>query len=82
MGGGLPLHGIVRNSFPTHHLSQWRGALAQHPDDQFQRYILGGIEQGFRIGFDHSSPLVSTRRNLPSASNQPVVIDCYTSAPV
>jgi hypothetical protein len=42
----------------TDHLSQWRGALAQHPDDQFRRYILGGIERGFRIGFDHSNLLV------------------------
>ena len=57
------------------------GGLAQHPDDQFWRYILGGIERGFRIGFDHSRPLVSARRNLPSASNQPAATSARRCKP-
>lgn len=33
----------------------WEKQLAGHPDRQFVRYILQGLDQGFRIGFQHSS---------------------------
>ena len=29
--------------------------LAGHPDQQFAGYILTGLSQGFRIGFQHTS---------------------------
>ena len=60
----------------------WRQTLSQHPDSEFQRYVLDGIERGFRIGFDHASPLVASRRNMPSVNNQQAAIDEYIGAEV
>ena len=34
-------------------------ALAEHPDRAFTMYILEGLHQGFRIGFQHHFPLRS-----------------------
>ena len=35
----------------------WKLALASHPDRAFVRYLIGGISEGFRIGFNCSCPL-------------------------
>ena len=32
----------------------WEAGLAAHPDRQFAEYILQGLRQGFRIGFDRA----------------------------
>ena len=45
--------------------------LQSHQDVQFRDFVLAGISQGFRVGFDWSSPLSSTNRNIPSASKHP-----------
>ena len=63
-------------------LSCWRSALSTHPDNDFSHYVLKGIEQGFHIGFDYTSPLVSSRRNMPSAASRSSVIDKYISSEV
>ena len=34
-------------------LSIWRQSLATHPDQHFVQYILKGLENGFRIGFQY-----------------------------
>ena len=58
--------------------SQWRFFLQHHPDKQFSGYVLTGITQGFRIGFDYRkaecSPVLS---NLVSADNNPEVVTKY-----
>jgi hypothetical protein len=51
----------------TDRLPSWHWALAGHPDKAFARYVLDGMEHGFRVGFDHSTALVSSTRNMPSA---------------
>ncbi len=33
---------------------EWDRSLAGHPDQRFRRYIVDGIKDGFRIGFDYS----------------------------
>lgn len=35
-------------------IEAWTKELAGHPDQQFARYILQDLTQGFHIGFDHS----------------------------
>ena len=57
-------------------------ALAGHPDEEFRRYLLRGIEHGFRVGFDHSSSLVAARGNMPSAHSHPDVTSGYVDAEV
>ena len=43
---------------------EWAKVLADHPDKEFQEYILRGINEGFRIGFNYEM-----NRCRPAASN-------------
>ena len=55
-----------------------RKEASAHPDPQFVDYVLTGIQEGFRVGFNPVSvSLRSARQNMPSASLQPSVIDDY-----
>ena len=55
-----------------------RKEASAHPDPQFVDYVLTGIQEGFRVGFNPLSvSLRSARQNMPSASLQPSVIDDY-----
>lgn len=50
--------------------SSWRlgrGGLAHHPDQAFASYIVNGISEGFRVGFDRSRATTCS----PSLSNMP-----------
>ena len=53
------------------------GGMAKHPDQDFVGYILGGIECGFRVGFDPG--LVSLRcrshKLLSAMEHERVVAD-------
>ena len=60
-------------------LPAWRASLAAHPDGEFSSFILQGIEQGFRIGFERHHTLRPARRNMPSAIAHPDVIDRYVT---
>ena len=42
----------------------WEAGLAAHPDRQFAEYILRGLRQGFRIGFDRAKTLVAATSNM------------------
>ena len=64
----------------TARLLAWRRALGGHPDGAFARYVLEGIEKGFRIGYDYSTPLRASARNMQSARLHPGVITEYLSA--
>ena len=47
-------------------LPVWRTALAGHPDKNFASFVLKGLEEGFRIGFNHrEAKLQSCNRNMP-----------------
>ena len=49
-----------------------------HPDQSFVTYVLDGLQNGFRVGFNPASvSLKSATQNMPSASLQPSVIDDY-----
>ena len=57
----------ARGPTPINHLALTE-ALASHPVPQFRDYILQGIYQGFRIGFNRQTTVPrSSTRNHPSA---------------
>ena len=55
-------------------LPAWEGCLTMHPDCGFADYVLRGIREGFRVGFDRKQPLSPARRNMPSALE---VVEAY-----
>ena len=79
LGAAYPELGRISSPL-TERLSRWRHALANHPDQVFARYILEGIQRGFRVGFDHRTTLASSARNMPSARVHPDVIGNFITA--
>ena len=55
----------------------WENALRTHPDRAFGRFVVEGLCQGFRIGFNRQTPLQPALRNMQSALDHPEVIDNY-----
>lgn len=51
--------------------------LKDHPDVELAQYLLAGITEGFRIGFDHTHTCVSAKSNLLSAEQNPEVVRAY-----
>ena len=58
-------------------VTPWRKALASHPDHAFARYVIQGLQEGFRIGFRYPSPLCSATENMPLAVQHPQVMNDY-----
>ena len=58
-------------------LPAWSSALAVHPDVVFAQYIVSGIANGFRIGFDRNATLSSVSRNMRSAKEQQGALQSY-----
>ncbi len=59
-------------------VSQWSSLLKDHPDKQFAQYVLTGIAEGFRIGFDYvRAECRSAQSNLRSAESNPDVVATY-----
>ena len=58
-------------------LREWESALASHPDREYVHYLIRGIQEGFRVGFDRRSPLRSSGGNMPSAQKQAAVVEEY-----
>ena len=74
---------LIRINSPlAAHWPRWHWALAGHPDNAFVRYVLGGLAEGFQVGFDHSRALNSAARNMHSAQLNAAVIDNYITAEV
>lgn len=64
-------------------VSEWRRCLSNHPDREFVDYILRGLEEGFRLGFNYAECTpVSAKSNMQSATGRPVVIDNYLAKEV
>ena len=48
--------------------SRWQSALRGHPDKEYATYIVRGLRDGFRIGFQYGTVCCqSTKSNMPSA---------------
>ena len=59
-------------------LDQVQMELHHHPDKSAVAYVLSGIRDGFRVGFDPSLvSLKSASSNMHSSSEHPSVIDSY-----
>ena len=58
-------------------LHEWRTLLQGHPDKGIKRFILNGLERGFRIGHCRESQLVSSTNNLLCLKH-PDVVQAYT----
>ena len=58
-------------------LREWESALVSHPDREYVHYLIRGIREGFRVGFDRLSPLRSSGGNMPSAREQAAVVEEY-----
>ena len=64
-------------------LAQWELCLRKHPDEVFNRYILTGIREGFRIGFKYGShECKSAKANMKSAIVNQVKVDEYLAKQV
>lgn len=56
----------------------WKELLRDHPDKWFASFIVKGVEQGFRIGFQgNQRGLQSAKRNMWSASEHPDIVSDY-----
>ena len=63
--------------------SAFQRELAVHPDRTSAEFVLDGIRFGFRTGFVPGLvPLISSRRNMKSASEHATVIDNYLGTEV
>ena len=60
----------------------WDRALSPIPDKAFTSFLLRGLTEGFRIGFERGAHLVPTRRNRSSAYERPDVISEYLAREV
>ena len=61
--------------------NEWETVLAGHPDCDFAEFVIRGIREGFRIGFDYSCHLgENIPKNMRSASENPDRIDRYVRA--
>lgn len=56
---------------------EWAASLAGHPDKEFADYVVSGIREGFRIGFNYSHSCKNAARNMPYAAQQVQVVREY-----
>ena len=61
----------------------WRQFLLGHPDQDLVYFLLTGIAQGFRIGYNCTgNPLKSATRNMHSALRHPEIVNQYLTTEV
>ena len=60
----------------------WSQALRNHPDQSFISYLQDGLRGGFRVGFQDQSPLMSSKRNISSALENPSPVVEYLAKEV
>ena len=59
-------------------LAQWELMLARHPDREYVAYILSGIQEGFRVGYERGDHVLgSARKNMKSVEDNPQVVRNY-----
>lgn len=56
----------------------WQVALQDYPDPRLRQFLVKGLREGFRIGYNApQEQLRSAKRNIPSAYEHPEVVDKY-----
>ena len=58
-------------------IEEWEKSLRGHPDREFGAYLLRGMAEGFRVGFQYTRSCTPARSNMKSASDHPEVVDDY-----
>ena len=58
-------------------VDQFAWELQHHPNRQLCNFVLDGLRNGFKLGFQPALSLKSAKKNKPSAYQQPLVIDEY-----
>ena len=67
---------IVTPLIPHH----WEDALRHHPDQQLASYVVSGLTNGFRVGYQRAgSTKQSARINMVSAVRNPGPVQQYLS---
>ena len=62
----------------TLQVTEWERAMASHPDREFVEYLLRGIREGFRIGYQHRGHTCrQASKNMLSARQNPQVVEEY-----
>ena len=57
---------------------EWERALRDHPDKEYTYYLLRGMREGFRVGFERARvTLKSATKNMRSAAEEPDVVEAY-----
>ena len=56
----------------------WQEAMSSHPDRELVEYIIAGLREGFRIGYDYQGHKCKRcADNKKSAKEHPQVVDDY-----
>ena len=58
-------------------MEQFTWDLRRHPNPGHVAFLLDGLRNGFKLGFNQNQTLKSAKRNKPSAYEHPSVIDEY-----
>ena len=58
-------------------VEEWEKSLRGHPDREFCAYLLRGMAEGFRVGFQYNHSCTAAKSNMKSASDYPEVVDDY-----
>ena len=58
-------------------VEQFSCDLRNHPNHQLVAFILDGLRNGFKLGFNHSQKLKLAKHTKPSAYEHPTVTDEY-----
>ena len=61
---------------PLHPL-RWEEELKCHPDRQFADYVIRGVREGFRLGYDYHHHCISSSSNMKSADVHKSIVDKY-----
>ena len=68
---------LVQNSSPLR-AEAWRLSLMEHPDIRLRDYVVNGIQDGFRIGFDYQNHSCKrAKKNMFTALEHPEVVCKY-----
>ena len=68
---------MLRKGNSPLNIEEWRRLLRDHLDVELVQYLLAGITEGFRIGFDYSKTCTSEKCNLSLAEDNPEVVTTY-----
>ena len=73
----LHLPAELQQTITPLHPRKWEELLQSYPDHEFAQYVINGLHNGFRIGFNREAKLKSCTHNMLSAAQLPQVIDDY-----